>query len=191
MANPFSGNIAAVARAFAMLSERAVRASNAERLRIAKGNIEAGTAQIRLEETTQRRAISRAFALHQGRIAAAATYKGGGAATATERSAATAASEAVSIVTANASAKEEALNAREQVILEDPFLARLKGGLQGQQIASSIAASLASMAEIQEQHSFRTVRSGAGGAPTFPVMEELISTIANIEGFDFGALLNF
>jgi hypothetical protein len=185
----FSSNIAAVAQAFAAISERAAKQSNIDRLRIAEGNIAAGTAQIELEETTQRKKIARAFALHQGQVVAEAAYRGGGEATATERAAATAASEEVAIVTANAAAKRGALTASQAIILEDPFLARLEGGLRGREIGSTIAKSMLESADIVERRSARGLGPLPGGRGE--QFQKLITTFADIKGFDFGDLLNF
>ena len=185
----FRNAIANVSNAFAAISEKAAKAANLEKMRIAKGNIRAAEAQIELEATTQRRAISRAFAQHQGTVAAQAGYRGGGAATATERSAATAASEQVATVMANASAKVGAVTAQQIPILEDPFLAKLEGGLRGREIGSSIAKSLIEEAEVFQRTSFHDLGAipGISGARQG---EKVVSLFADIKGFDLSSILN-
>lgn len=182
-------NIAAVAQAFATISEKAARSANRERLRIARGNIEAGTAQLKLEETVTRTRISRAFASHQGKLAAEASYRGGGGADAAVQSASAQASDEVNIAAANFATKKAALTASQAVILEDPFLARLEGGLRGQQIGSSMAESLVAQAEIGQRIDWFDMGNipGIHGASQGEI---ITTTFADVKGFDFGALLN-
>ena len=183
-------NIAAVAQAFATISEKAARAANRERLRIAEGNIAAGVGQLKLEETVTRTRIARSFARHQGKLAAEVSYRGGGGGDATLMGASAQASDEVNIAAANLATKTAALTASQAVILEDPFLAKLEGGLRGQQIASSMATSLVDQAEIGQRRSWfdmGAIPGTSGGRQG----EIITTTFADVKGFDFGALLNF
>ena len=187
----FSSDIAGVASTFAQVSSKSAASSNLQRLQIAEGNVRAATDQIGLEESAQRRAISRSLAQFQGAENAARAYRGAtfaGSGDAAFNSATASAADAVAIVESNAAAKEVAVLAQNQVILEDPFLAAIQGANQGIQIGSQIANSLLGAAETTTRQTSRQLQSGGAlnvNAP--PTFQNFITQTLEIPGLDLGS----
>tara|TARA_R110001583_G_scaffold8524_9_gene40888 strand:+ start:1259 stop:1843 length:585 start_codon:yes stop_codon:yes gene_type:complete len=191
----FQTEIGGLATGFAEVSSRATASSNLRRLEIAEGNVRATTDQIRLEETTQRQNISRELAKFQGSQAAARAYRGGGGlgtGFAVDSAAASHAADQAAIVEANAANKEIATIAANQVMMDDPVLAAIQGGVEGMNMGMGIANALMSEARTRQVQGSMRVSSGGAGAP--PTYQNYISTILDIPGFninDFLGGLNF
>ena len=190
----FQSEIAGVASTFASITSKATAARNLSRLQTAEGNISAATAQIKLEESATRRAISRSLIQYQGSQIAARAHRGGGFAGSGEAISSAAAAQAadqVALVEANAAAKEIAVIAANQVELEDPVLAALEGGLQGLQIGVQIANALLGDAEVITRQSSQRLRGGRrtkSNAP--PTFQNIITEILDIPGLNIGEFLD-
>ncbi len=180
-----ASKVAGVAQAFAELSAKATASANAERLRIAEGNIQAGVSQLELQEKVQRRAIARAYAQHQGAAAASAAFRGTTSTDAPNFVAANQAAESAAIVSANRVSQEAVLRAQQQVILDDPFLAGIQGAIQGIDIGTSIVSSLIESAETVTRQT--STQIGTGGIPTF---SNIITQSLEIPGFDLSEFLS-
>lgn len=186
----FQSDIAGVATAFGTMASRATAAANAERLRVAEGNINAGTNQIELEERASRSQVSRALAQHQGSLAAARAFRGGGAlgtGSAASDAATAAAADQAAIIEANAAAKEVALIAANRPQLDDPVLAGIQGGVQGLNIGTQIATALLNEAEVSQSQSSVAIGSGPQGIPVF---QNIISSFLDIPGLDLAELFD-
>ena len=182
-----SSKVAGVAQAFAELSARATASANAERLRIAGANIEAGTSQLELQARVQRRTIARAYAQHQGSAAASAAFRGSSSTDAPNFVAANQAAESAAIVSANRIIAEAVLTAQQQVTLDDPFLAGIQGAIQGIDIGTSIVSSLLESAEtVTTQTSQELNISGS----QFPLFSNIITQSLEIPGFDLSEFLS-
>ena len=190
----FESDIAGAATAFAEVSSRAAASANVQRLRLAEGNIRAGTQQIKLEESVNRRTVARALNQFQGSQAAGRAFRGTGGGDigtgAAVMDAATAqAADQAAVIEANAAAKEIALVVANQPILEDPMLAAIQGGVQGLNIGVQIAQALIGEGEVTTSQSTRQLGgSGAFGAPSFPVFQNTITTDFEIPGLDLSEL---
>ena len=190
----FESEIAGSATAFAEISSRAAASANVQRLTLAEANIRAGTQQIELEESVNRRTVARALATFQGSQAAGRAFRGAGGGDigtgAAVMDAATAqAADNAAVIEANAAAKEIALIVANQPILEDPVLAAIQGGVEGLNIGVQIAQALIGEGEITtSQHAVQLGGTGAAGAPAFPVFQNIISTAFEIPGLDLSEL---
>jgi hypothetical protein len=187
----FESDIAAVGKSFADVGMQAAAASNKNRARIARQNIDATTAQLELEETVARKDIARALAVNQGTLAANAAWKGGGGDDQAQAAALYQASEIAVIATANKVNKELAFIASQEFIQEDPLLAAFQSGVEGVQYGMSIAQSL--LAEGKDTTRITRTHLGTqsymgvkGGLAEWQVDH---SRFMDTPGFDFGKYL--
>ena len=143
-------SVSNIVSAMAGLAARATQAANAQRLQIARGNIAAGEAQLEREETVQRRAIARSLDQHLGAAAASASFRGAGGRSAEQGAYAASlqAADEAAVVAGNRAANSAALAAHFQVMLDDPYLSAIQGGMEGYQLGNQIAASLANQSEV-------------------------------------------
>lgn len=192
----FQDFVAGAGGEFARISSVATASSNKRRLEVAQANRAAGEAQIGLEARVANRNISRSLSKFQGEQAAARAFRGGGGTAAgsafavTDAATAQAGDEAA-IVAANAANKEIALAAQTQVILDDPVLAAIQGGIEGVNIAQSILGSLVQGSEVITRQSARRLSSaGAAGGPTIPVFKNTITSILKIPGLNLNQFLS-
>ena len=186
----FQNEIGGLATGFAELSSRATASSNLRRLEIAQGNVNATTDQIRLEETTQRQNIARELAMFSGSQAASRAYRGGGSVGsgfAIDSAAAAHAADQAAIVEANAANKEIAVIAANQVMMDDPVLAAIQGGVEGMNMGMGIANALLSEASVRQHQWSQQIGSGGVNAPSS--YQNYISSILDIPGFDINDFL--
>ena len=190
----FQGDIGGVASTFATATSKATSARNLSRLRTAEGNIRAATDQIELEETQQRKQISRSLAQFQGSQAASRAFRGAsqsGTGFAVGDAATAQAADQAAIVESNAAAKEIAVTAANQVEFEDPVLAALQGGLQGLDIGTQIASALISEADVvQRQSSYQMQNTGPVNAAAPPSFKNTITSVLDIPGLDLGTFMD-
>lgn len=187
----FEDQIGQTTLGFAEVSSRATAASNARRLDIAEGNIQAGVNQIELQETVQRREVSRSLAQFQGGQAASRAFRGGGGLGSGQAivDAATAqAADQAAIIEANAANKEIALVAANQVKLDDPVLAAIRGGIEGLNLGTQIANALIQEAEVKQRQSSRQIE--AGGALRIPTFQNTITNVLEIPGLNINEFLS-
>lgn len=183
--NEQSQGAISVAQAFASLSARAAQNANVNRLKAAKTNIAAGTAQITLQETDEKRKISQALARYLGTLRVNSAYRGTASTdSAASISATLLAGREAANVTANAAAQKAALVASNNPQLEDVKLAGIQGAIQGFGIGQQIAAGLQSI----QTKTVTPIRGG--GDPKFggqPVIGG--DTIFTTPGLDLSAFL--
>lgn len=189
----YQSEIGEVATSFAQVSSSAVAASNAQRLQIAEGNIQAATNQINLERDVNRREVARSLAKFAGEQAAARAFRGGGSVgsgTAIGDAATAQAADQTAIIEANAANKVIAAKAANQVVLDDPVLAAIQGGIEGVNIGTQIAQSLLSEAEVTQWQSSQQIDVGGGiGWYHIPTYQNTITNLLNVPGFNINDFL--
>lgn len=183
--NLFAGALK-VAAGMMELFRKAADASNAARLRIAQGNVEAGLGQLQQQETVQRRTIARSLEDHVGSVRASEAFRGGGPDLGAVFSASARSAEEAAVVTGNRAANEAALIAQNQVQLEDPVLAAVQGFGSGLDLGSALASSLFGMTEVNTSQSSREFDGGQTSTvgPRGSLFENKIKTVAETPGLD-------
>jgi len=175
-----------IAQAFAKLSMKSAQLSNINKVKAAKANIKAGTAQIEAQESDQKAKIARALARHQGTLKVNAAFRGSLGAASTTAGATSATIEAgreAANVSANAANAIQRLVSENNPQLTDVKLAGLEGALQGFSVGSQLAGALASLGS-----SYTTPIKG-GGDPKYggsPITGG--DTVFTIPGLDLASI---
>lgn len=153
-----------IARAYGTLTRKLVERSNAERLRVAQGNFDAGRDQLTEQAREKSAELAGVFQKHLGQLGANAAYRGigaSGSAAALAGSAAAEAGVARRNIEINANNSIGALAAQTQITTEDAQLAQLEGTFKGLSIGSSFTEALASLPD-QHNQSTSWVQTGLG-----------------------------
>lgn len=153
-----------IARSYGVLQRKLVERSNAERLRVAQGNFNAGRQQITDQVAERSAQLSSVFQKHMGQLSANAAYRGVGSAGSTAALAGTASVEAGvdrRNIEINANNSIGSLAAQTQITTEDAQLAQLEGTFKGLSIGSSFNEALASLPDKHSQ-STSWVQTGLG-----------------------------
>lgn len=163
MAEPENGQAIKIARSYGTLTRALTERSNAERIRIAQANFDAGRTQVNAQRDQRASELAGVFQQHIGTIRANAAYRGVGGGSVAALEGAASAQAVVARRNIDINANNEIGSAASQAIVpvDDTILSELQGTFQGLGIGSDFVTSLAQLPSVRGSHT-QWVRTGAG-----------------------------
>lgn len=153
-----------IARSYGSLTRTLVERANAERLRVAQGNFDAGRTQISAQSRERSAELAGVFQRHVGQLKANAIYRGVGSAGSSAALVGASMAEAEVArrnIEINANNAVGALAAASQIETEDEALAEIEGAFRGLAIGGNFVEALASLAPVRTETS-SWVNTGLG-----------------------------
>lgn len=163
MADAKNNKAVSIANAYGALNRALVEKANAEHVRVAQANFDAGRSQIEAARDQKVSELSGVFRTHIASIQANAAFRGvgGGSLNALVGSSTAEAEVARRVIDINANNAIGAEAAQATVPIDDPALAQLEGTFRGLGIGGDFVSALDSMPETTT-HSTSWVHTGVG-----------------------------